>query len=124
MARILLVDDDPQIVNLLQKFLEFEGHTVVTANNGKKALNELTGSVFDIIITDIVMPECDGLEVLSAINKMPVKPKVIAMSGGSSHLDQNYLLKMAKLLEAGVILPKPLELSDLSSKIHGILSTQ
>ncbi|MDR3578494.1 MAG: response regulator [Oryzomonas sp.] len=92
MARILLIDDEPQIVTTLSTFLGREGHVVVSAGDGKEGLKILTGSCFDIVITDIIMPECDGFEVLMSIEKMPNRPKIIAMSGGSSYLVQEYLL--------------------------------
>jgi len=123
MAQLLLIDDDPQIVKLLKKFIEFHGHTVTTASNGREGLKILEQNSFDVLITDIIMPECDGIEVLTTIKKMPNRPKIIAMSGGSPHLDQDQLLAMANLMKADAVLTKPLQLSLLSEKIQELLKT-
>ena len=123
MAKILIIDDDPQIVTMLSKFLDLEGHAVVTASNGKEGLTILAESAFEVVITDMMMPERDGLDVLKTIRNMQNKPKIIAMSGGSPYIDQEHLLRMAKLMKADVVIPKPLQLSKLSQKIQEILST-
>lgn len=123
-ARILVIDDDPQIVKLLNKFLVFMGHEVTTASNGKEGLNILAGTRFDLLITDIIMPERDGIEVLIAIKGMPDRPKIIAMSGGAPNLDQEHLLKMATLMNADKVLAKPLQLTTLSTVIQEILGDQ
>lgn len=123
MARILIIDDDPQIIKLLNKFLEFMGHTIVTASNGKQGLSLLAESRFDLLITDIIMPERDGIEVLTAIKGKPDRPKIIAMTGGSPNLDQEHLLKMATLMKADKVLAKPLQLSTLSEIISEMFAT-
>ena len=120
MLRILIIDDDPQIVGLLDKFLVREGHTVFTACNGKEGLRLLDTVAVDLLITDIIMPEQDGLEVLMSLENKPNRPKIIAMSGGSTSLDQKHLLDIAKMLKADVVLSKPLQLSHLSEIIEGM----
>lgn len=122
MARILIIDDEPQIIRLLTKYLEFMGHTVVTACNGKDGLKILSGSTFDLLITDMIMPERDGIEVLTATKGMPNRPKIIAMTGGSPQLDQENLLKMATLMKADRVLAKPIQLQNLSEIIKELLS--
>jgi CheY-like chemotaxis protein len=122
MARILLIDDDIQVITMLAKFLEYEGHTVVTVHNGNEALCTLANSTFDIVLTDIIMPELDGLEVLSFIKNMANRPKIIAMSGGSVNINQENLLRIAKLMSADEVLPKPLHLSKLAEIITDVLN--
>ena len=122
MARILLIDDEPQIVTMLTTFLEHEGHVVVSACDGKEGLKILAGSCFDIVITDILMPECDGFEVLMSIKKMPDRPKVIAITGGSSSLVQEFLLDISEKMKADMVIPKPLQLQKLSKIINELLS--
>ncbi|MGD0584192.1 MAG: response regulator [Oryzomonas sp.] len=121
MARILIIDDESQMVNVLTTFLEREGHVVVSACNGKEGLNILAGSCFDIVITDIIMPERDGFEVLMSIKKMPTRPKIIAMSGGSPYLYKENLLDISEKMKADVVLSKPFQLSKLSDIIKELL---
>lgn len=123
MSQILLIDDDAQIVTMLKKFLELEGHCVVTAPNGTHGLELLANMRFDIVVTDIIMPEKDGLEVLLSILKDQNRPKIIAMSGGSNSLDGEHLLGMAKMLKADAVLSKPLNLVVLGEKIREVLGT-
>ena len=122
MARILLIDDEPLIITMLSTFLGREGHEVVSAGDGKEGLKILDGGSFDLIITDIIMPECDGFEVLMSIEKMPNRPKTIAMSGGSSYLVQEYLLDISEKMKADRVIPKPIQLSKLSEIIDELLS--
>jgi len=122
MAKILLIDDDPAIVSLLEKFLVGEGHTVVTAGNGLKGVEFLSNNLFDLVITDIIMPDQDGMFVLMALQKLPQKPKTIVISGGSPLLDQDLMFKTAKLLTADAVIPKPFELKLLSNTIYRLLN--
>jgi len=121
MAKILIIDDDTQIVTMLTRYLEYSGHLVFNACNGKDGLRATADNIFDIIITDILMPECDGIELLSSIYNMKNRPKVIAMSGGSPHLDQEHLLSIAKIMKADIVLTKPIQLQNLSEKIEALL---
>ena len=120
MARILIIDDDPQIVKLMTAYLQREGHEVVTAADGKQGIRQLAAQQFDLVITDIVMPEQDGLEVLSWLRKQPQCPKIIAISGGSVRLDQDLMLKMARFL-ADKVMPKPVDCETLTAAVRGLL---
>src|SRR5690349_5173871 len=71
MAKILLADDHPDIVRLLQVSLKSEGHTIFTACNGKQALEILHEQHPDLVILDVVMPEVDGYRVLNRIKTDP-----------------------------------------------------
>lgn len=118
MACILLIDDDPQILKLHSTYLELEGHSVVLASNGKVGIHLLTEENFDVVVTDIIMPESDGLEVLMSQMRLQNRPKIIAITGGSAANCQDYLLNTARLLKADLALPKPLELSALSRAVE------
>lgn len=108
MARILVVDDDPEIARTLQRILEHAGHVVTTANNGTRALKCLETSSFDLLITDIVMPDQDGLAIiLQSKKKNPALP-IIALSGGGLGNSENYL-KMASAFGANKTCEKPFE---------------
>ena len=122
MARILVVDDHPMIQTTLQLVLLEQGHEVVQALNGKEALKELRRQPIDLIITDVLMPEIDGLELIRAVQNEFAHLPLIAMSGGSSRFPGTDVLQMAQLLGADATLPKPFNESELAEAIRAVLS--
>ena len=72
MAKILVIDDERSIRNTLKDILEFEKHQVVLAENGRAGLEAVQGNSFDVIFSDIKMPEMDGIELLSALKEQEV----------------------------------------------------
>lgn len=81
-ARILLVDDDPDQLLLLSAFLERENFEVVTVDTAKNGLNTLHETQVDIVITDISMPEMDGLEFSSELKKRHKEVPIILLTAG------------------------------------------
>jgi CheY-like chemotaxis protein len=122
MARILVIDDEPHMVSILSTFLGRRGHLVVSAGNGEEGLEKLAKNCFDIVIIDIIMPVCDDFEALTSIMKMPKRPKIIAISGGSPYYDQEYLLDVPEKMAADAVMPKPLRLPNLSETIIELLN--
>ena len=112
MAKILVIDDDPYCVSLLKIAFEQYGHTACTAINGKTGLQAACDEPFDLIITDVLMPEKDGLELIIELRKHKPDVKVIAISGGGV-LRSEDCLKMAKLFGAQHVMGKPLEINKL-----------
>jgi CheY-like chemotaxis protein len=84
MARILLIDDDDSFRTPLRLMLTHSGHFVIEARNGKEGLAMFTHADADLVITDIVMPEKEGLEVLMGLRKKEPPVKIIAISGGGA----------------------------------------
>jgi len=82
MARILLIDDDPLARNILRQILELDGHMVVDAANGAVAMQRWSEQPADLIVTDILMPEKDGLEVIRELRRQCPQLKVIAVDHG------------------------------------------
>jgi len=82
MARILLIDDDPLVRNILRQILELDGHMVVDAANGAVAMQRWSEQPADLIVTDILMPEKDGLEVIRELRRQCPQLKVIAVDHG------------------------------------------
>ncbi|WP_417365119.1 sigma-54-dependent transcriptional regulator [Flavobacterium beibuense] len=80
-VKILVVDDDTSFCLLLKTFLQKRGYDVVTAFNGNDALQELNKEFFDIVLTDIRLPDSDGLEILKSITQKGLKTQVILMTG-------------------------------------------
>jgi DNA-binding response OmpR family regulator len=122
MAKILVIDDDEQILKLLTVYLGKDGHEIISASDGNQGLQELMSRQFDLVITDIVMPEKDGLEVLMWLSGQKVRPKVIAISGGSPALNQDYLLQLSKVMSADETLHKPFKGDQLRDVVRSLLS--
>jgi DNA-binding NtrC family response regulator len=121
MARILVIDDEEQIRRVLRRALEAEGHEVLEARNGAEALWLHRATPAELVITDILMPEKDGLEVLMALRREAPRLKVIAMSGGG-RLGQMEPLAAAKPLGAIAALRKPFELDAMIEAVRKALT--
>jgi CheY-like chemotaxis protein len=123
MAKILLIDDDQQVLSVMTSFLGREQHEILTATDGKQGIRLLENQQFDLVISDVIMPEKDGLEVLMwlKLNKQSCHPKIIAISGGAASIDQNELLNMCRLLSADKVLPKPVDFETLTGAVREVL---
>src|ERR1700679_2686654 len=100
MANILVVDDDAPLVYAQGEFLPRAGHTVSTAANGKEAMELVARNDFDLVITDLIMPEKEGLETIAEIRRTAPKIKIIATSGGTIRIDAKDSLSMAQMFGA------------------------
>ena len=120
MASILLIDDDCDLRELMDDVLRLAGHAVETAGDGKTGLALYTAGRHDLIITDIVMPDMDGLELIDGLRQSQQRPRVIAMSGGST-LSVSLYLSTARQLGAQRILAKPIENRALLQTVNEIL---
>ncbi len=123
MAKILLIDDDEHVLKVMTSFLEREHHEIETAVDGRQGIKLLENQLYDLIITDIIMPEEDGLGVLMWLMNKKNCTKVIVMSGGSAFLDQNFLLNMCKRLHADKVLSKPVEFETLREAICEVMAS-
>lgn len=103
---ILLVDDDEQFRMMLSEALTGEGFMVREASDGRQGIKQYAERPTDLVITDLIMPEKEGLEMIVEIKLLNSEVKIIAMSGGGRGSSQNYL-KMAKALGAKLVLAKP-----------------
>ena len=106
MARILIIDDDPQIRHILRRILNQAGYEVVEAENGIQGLRQYREAQPDLVISDIFMPEKDGLELIDALRSAEATVPIIAISGGSQ-LGKMDLLSVAAHLGAQRIVRKP-----------------
>ena len=97
MARILVIDDEPYILLMLKKMLEKDGHEVDMALNGMEGIKLFEKNRFDLLITDIIMPEKEGLEIIMELKKENPGLKIIAISGGG-RLQPEGLLRCAQHL--------------------------
>ena len=120
MARILIIDDDDTLRGIIVKSLTHAGHSVTQANNGRKGVAMYRADPTDLVITDLVMPEQEGMETIKIIHRdFPFVP-IIAMSGG---LDGSPLyLDLTRRLGAMVTLTKPFTLQQLKQAIDEIFA--
>ncbi|MGE5419452.1 MAG: response regulator [Chloroflexota bacterium] len=107
MAKILVFDDEPSILLMIKKMLEKAGHEVEIALNGKEGMALFEKNRPDLLITDIIMPEKEGLETIFELRRQYPDLKIIAISGGGRIGPDGYL-PGAKLLGANAIFTKPL----------------
>ena len=123
MARILLVEDDEAVREILRKALVFAGHAVDEASNGDVALAAYRRKAADLVITDLVMPDKDGLETIMALRRLDPAVKIIAMSGGGRTLGSGQLyLETARSIGAREILAKPFTGAALLQAVNQVLS--
>ena len=106
MQRILIIDDDHHILLMIKKMLERAGFEVDLASNGVEGLQLFQKIHADLVITDIIMPEKEGLETIREMKKLRPDLKIIAMSGGGKISADNYL-ETAKIFGASMVLEKP-----------------
>jgi DNA-binding NtrC family response regulator len=107
MATILVIDDDASIRRSLRRILELHGHQVREADNGSAALDLEARGDLDLVITDIYMPEMDGIEFLIRFRDLYPRTPVIAISGGG-YAPKEFVLKDATLIGARATISKPL----------------
>lgn len=120
MARILIIDDDRDIRHPLRLALEHAGHEVLEAQDGAEGLRLWVDRGADLVITDVHMPEKDGLELIMELAALSPGVKIIALSGGDSTRRFNYLPE-AKLLGALRTIPKPFQHAEILSAINELL---
>lgn len=121
MASILLIDDDESLRNTIAEVLRRAGYTVDTAPDGKPGLALYRAALHDLIITDIVMPELEGLELMEALRRASPRPRVIAMSGDSKFSESIYL-PVAEKLGAHRTLLKPIHPDALLRTVAEVLA--
>ncbi|WP_431861071.1 response regulator [Azospirillum sp.] len=107
MANILVVEDSPAVRMAIVEVLESLGHTVTEAENGRLAVEQLAGRSFDLVVTDVLMPEVDGIEVIKAVRRAKPDTKILAISGGAPNLPAGYALKLTEMFRADAVLYKP-----------------
>src|SRR5712671_4466600 len=120
MADILVVDDMERVRKAIGVMLKRGGHNVTPAADGIKAITPLESQRFDLVVTDILMPEGDGTEVMMFLDKMPNRPRIVAMSGGGLRLSPDLALLVARV-KADAILTKPFDNIELMSTVERLL---
>jgi CheY-like chemotaxis protein len=123
MPGILLVEDDRDLREMLKLSLGRRGFTVLEAGNGKEAIIRFKPAITDMVVTDLIMPDEDGLKVIMQFRQKKPEIKIIAISGGGKAGPGSYL-NLAKALGADAIFSKPFSVNDLISKIEDLLNIE
>ena len=111
-GKVLLIDDDLVLLGLMAHAFAAAGYTTLTAENGRKGLSLLESYKPDLVVTDIVMPEMEGIGAILQIRRKPKPPKIIAISGAGPGGRRDYL-SWAKHLGADEVLAKPFRMSQI-----------
>jgi DNA-binding response OmpR family regulator len=114
MSKLLVADDEPRVVSLLSRFLVAEGHSVVTAGDGAAALEVLREHDVDLVLLDMVMPRCNGLQVLTELRKDDKAPPVIVLSA------VNEVAARVQALDRGAVdfVQKPFHTAELMARVR------
>lgn len=119
-SRILIIEDDDQVRELLKKILQSEGYAVISAVNGAEGLKLYEQSSPELIITDLIMPEKEGIETIRELKKLNPEVKIIAMSGGGT-IDAGQYLMMAQRLGVSKTFKKPFRRNEILEAVSELL---
>ena len=121
MVSILVVDDEANICEYVRAVLRGAGFSVSTAKDGKEALDEIDSGKHALVVTDLIMPEHDGLELIARLKKQRNAIRIIAMSGGG-YLSADHYLDIAKGFMVDRILAKPFMPAELVAMVTEVLA--
>ena len=111
-GKVLIIDDDPALLRLMSMAFQSAGYSTVSADNGRNGIEMASAHRPDLVVTDIVMPDIEGIGAIRAIKQSFRPPKVIAISGAGRGRGADYL-SWARHLGADGVLAKPFRMSEL-----------
>ena len=120
MSNILVIEDMVGVRHAISSMLKRAGHTVEAVESGQKGLDQIQQRRFDLVVTDILMPDMYGTEVRFKLKAMPNRPPVIAISGGGAGVSAEAALQAARL-QADAFLQKPFEKAELLAAVDKLL---
>jgi CheY-like chemotaxis protein len=118
---VLVVDDEPGLAFTLQRVLGFSGFEAVCVESGARALQAIESQLFDVVVTDIFLPDIDGPQIIAASRRRNRGTLIVAISGGGAYMTSRDALNVAVKLGADGVLMKPFTPSELIELIHGLL---
>jgi len=128
MATILVIDDNPEVCETLVNILEDAGYAVASAQDGREGMLKFRSIEPDLVITDIFMPNQEGIQTIREILSLRPQARIIAASGGmgdcgsANLMSGSFYLKLAQKMGALDILPKPFEIEDLIDRVERLLA--
>ena len=122
MTHVLLIEDDASVREALAQTLQRLGYDVAAAANGKEGLAQALVRLPDLVITDLIMPETEGLETIMELKRRTPGIKIIAISGGGRLSNDDYL-KVARKFGANLTLAKPFSREELKAAIDAVLAS-
>ncbi|MBI4961797.1 MAG: response regulator [Desulfomonile tiedjei] len=123
MALILVIDDEEDIRDLVSRILKQAGHQVLEAPDGNVGTSLYRKHLPELLITDIIMPEKEGIETIRELRQDFPNVKIIAISGGGQALPRDTCLQFAKGLGANITLAKPFSRQELLDAVQKVLET-
>jgi CheY-like chemotaxis protein len=123
MASILVIDDEAAMRGVMRRALERAGHKVAEAENGEAALAVLDKRAFDVVITDVIMPERDGVETIREMRRRRSPAKILVITGGGPAKHMEYL-GIAEIFGADRSLAKPFKLAALVDVVEEMLTSR
>lgn len=120
MPQIVVIDDDAMVRTAVTRILEAEGFQVALAGDGREGLRLMRSLQPRLVITDIIMPEMEGIETIREMRREHSDLKIMAISGGARMGNANFL-DMARTMGADAIMEKPFEPEDLVAKVRQLL---
>jgi len=121
MAGILLVEDNNDLRGMLKNSLEKSKYVVIEASNGREASQKFNSALVDLVVTDLLMPEQDGIGLIMELKKSNPDIKIIAISGGGKAGPANYL-NIAETLGADAVFAKPFSLQEFMAQVNELLT--
>ena len=122
MARILVIEDDDWVRGVVNAALLRDGHVVTEACNGKEGLARYRPETIDLVVTDLIMPEIEGLETIAELKRKFPTIKILAVSGGGRMAPESQL-KVASKMGARGVLAKPFSVEALSAAVQQLLAS-
>lgn len=123
-ATILLVEDEELLRAGVQEMLEIQGFRVISAPNGQEALACLTSEPIDLVITDLVMPQMNGIDFVQQLRQIRPDVPVIVVSGSTRNIMQRYGIDTIQVPGANASLSKPFKSTDLLTQIRDLLDAR
>ena len=119
MKKILVIDDNASIVKAIKKILEQEGHDIVTAEDGANGISAMTRNNFDLIISDMIMPDKDGQDVGKYMREKDLDIPLLIITGGGTLLTKEMAADIAQSITPHILL-KPFDSDSLLDKLNSI----
>lgn len=121
MQRILIIEDDEFVQQMLKQTFERAGYEVATASNGRIGLDLYQSTSFHVVITDLIMPDMEGIETITHLRKKNPDVKIVAISGGGRNNPQGYLF-LAEKLGAARTFTKPVDREELLTAVKDLVA--